>query len=236
MESASPPASRRELNPATKLVAALVAVALGLTLPAWGAGVIAVATVLLAAAAHRLRALAVVFLALLPVQLSAVAINAVFPAGGNRAFGLLTSIRLLAVVLPPSLLFLTTAPDRLLADLEVRGLPPAAAFVVAAALGAVPRMRERAQRVGEALRTRGLDTEGSVAARLRGVAPLGAAMVQGTLAEVEDRTLALEVRGFRSASRRTVLRPPPDSAAERALRAALLAVALAAIATRVWFR
>jgi energy-coupling factor transport system permease protein len=90
--------------------------------------------------------------------------------------------------------------------------------------------------VGEALRTRGLDTEGSVAARLRGVAPLGAAMVQGTLAEVEDRTLALEVRGFRSARRRTVLRPPPDSAAERALRAALLAVALAAIATRVWFR
>ena len=86
------------------------------------------------------------------------------------------------------------------------------------------------------MRARGLDTEGSVAARLRGVAPLGAAMIQGTLAEVEDRTLALEVRGFRSARRRTILRPPPDSGAEQALRWALLVVALATIAIRVWFR
>jgi energy-coupling factor transport system permease protein len=236
MDSDSPPASKRELNPATKLVGALAAVALGLTLPAWGAAVIVVATFLLAAPARRLRALAAVFLALVPIQLSALAINALFPAGGNRAVGLEASLRLLAVVLPPSLLFLTTAPDRLLADLERRGLPSGAAFVVAAALGAVPRMRDRAQRVGEALRARGLDTEGSVAARLRGVVPLGAAMVQGTLAEVEDRTLALEVRGFRSARRRTILRPPPDSGAQQALRVGLLAVALAAIAIRVWFR
>jgi len=236
MESDSHPTVKRELNPATKLVAALAAVALGLILPAWGAGLIVLASFLLAAAARRLRALLLVFLALLPIQLSALAINALFPAGGNRAFGFEASLRLLAVVLPPSLLFLTTAPDRLLADLERRGLSPAATFVVAAALGAVPRMRERAQRVGDALRARGLDTEGSVAARLRGVAPLGAAMIQGTLAEVEDRTLALEVRAFRSARRRTILRPPPDSGAEQALRWALLVVALATIAIRVWFR
>jgi energy-coupling factor transporter transmembrane protein EcfT len=234
MESDSPPSSRPELNPATKLVAALAAVALGLTLPAWGAGLVVVATFLLGVTAHRLRALAVVFVALLPVQLSALAINGLFPAGGNRAFGLEAALRLLSVVLPPSLLFLTTAPDRLLADLERRGLPPAAAFVVAAALGAVPRVRDRAQRVGEALRARGLDTDAGVAGRLRGLTPLGAAMVQGTLAEVEDRTLALEVRGFRSARRRTILRPPPDRAQEQAVRLVLLLVALVAIAARVW--
>jgi energy-coupling factor transporter transmembrane protein EcfT len=234
MESDSPPSSRRELNPATKLVAALAAVALGLTLPAWGAGLVVGATFLLAVTAHRLRALAVVFVALLPVQLSALAINALFPAGGNRAFGLEAALRLLSVVLPPSLLFLSTAPDRLLADLERRGLPPAAAFVVAAALGAVPRVRDRAQRVGEALRARGLDTDAGVAGRLRGLTPLGAAMVQGTLAEVEDRTLALEVRGFRSARRRTILRPSPDRALEQSVRLVLLLVALVAIAARVW--
>jgi energy-coupling factor transport system permease protein len=236
MESDSPPTSRRELNPATKLVAALAAVALGLTLPGWGAGLVVVATFLLAATARRLRALAVVFVALLPIQLSALAINAVFPAGGNRAFGLEAALRLLSAVLPPSLLFLTTPPDRLLADLERRGLPPAAGFVVAAALGAVPRTRDRAHRVGEALRARGLDTEGGVAGRLRGLLPLGSAMVQGTLAEVEDRTLALEARGFRSARRRTILRPPPDRALELAVRVALLVVVLVAIAVRAWPR
>ncbi len=236
MESDSPPPNRRELNPATKLVAALAAVAVGLTLPAWGAALVVVGTFLLAAAAQRLRALAVVFVALLPIQLSALAINALFPAGGSRAFGVEAALRLLSVALPPSLLFLTTPPDRLLADLERRGLPPAAAFVVAAALGAVPRMRDRAQCVGEALRARGLDTEGSVAGRLRGLTPFGAAMVQGTLAEVEDRTLALEVRGFRSARRRTILRPPPDRALEQAIRLLLLLVAAVAIAIRAWPR
>jgi len=236
MESASLPAARRELNPATKLVAALAAAALGLASPAWGAGLIVVATVVAAAKARRLRALAVVFLALLPIQLSTLVINALFPAGGNRAFGLEAALRLLAVALPPSLLFLTTPADRLLADLERRGLPPGAAFVVAAALGAVPGMRDRAQRVGAALRARGLDTDGGVAGRLRGLVPLGAAMVQGTLAEVEDRTLALEARGFRSARRRTILRPPPDSRAQQALRGGLLVVALAAIAIRIALR
>jgi len=44
MESASLPAARRELNPATKLVAALAAAALGLASPAWGAGLIVLAT------------------------------------------------------------------------------------------------------------------------------------------------------------------------------------------------
>jgi energy-coupling factor transporter transmembrane protein EcfT len=236
MESDSLPPSRRELNPATKLVAALAVVALGLTLPPWGAGLVVLGTLLVASLARWLRGLALVFLALLPIQLSALAINAVFPVGGNRVLGLEASLRLLAVVLPPSLLFLTTAPDRLLADLERRGLPPAAAFVVAAALGAVPRMRDRARRVAEALRARGLDTEGGVAGRLRGVAPLAAAMVQGTLAEVEDRTLALEVRGFRSAQRRTILQPPPDSRVEQALRVLLLAIGLGAVAVRVWLR
>jgi energy-coupling factor transporter transmembrane protein EcfT len=236
MGSDSPLTSRRELNPATKLVAALAAVALGLALPAWGAGLIVLATFLLAARTRHLRALAVVFVALLPVQISALAINALFPAGGNRAFGLEAAVRLLSAVLPPSLLFLTTPPDRLLADLERRGLPPAASFVVAAALGAVPRMRDRAQRVGEALRARGLDTDGGVAGRLRGLTPLGAALVQGTLAEVEDRTLALEVRGFRSARRRTILRPPPDRALEHAIRVVLLLVTVVAIAARAWPR
>jgi energy-coupling factor transport system permease protein len=236
MESDSPPTSKPQLNPATKLVAALAAVVLGLTLPAWGAGLVVVATILVAAPARRLRALAVVFVALVPIQVSAVAINALFPGGGSRAFGLEAALRLLSIVLPPSLLFLTTPPDRLLADLERRGLPPAAAFVVAAALGAVPRMRDRAQRVGEALRARGLDTERGVAGRLRGLTPLGAAIVQGTLAEVEDRTLALEVRGFRSARHRTILRPPPDRALEKAIRVLLLLVALLAIAARAWPR
>src|SRR5260221_174169 len=171
-----------------------------------------------------------------PTRRSAGALTALFPAGGSRAFGVEAALRLLSVALPPSLLFLTTPPDRLLADLERRGLPPAAAFVVAAALGAVPRMRDRAQCVGEALRARGPDPEGGAARRLRGLTPFGAAMVQGTLAEGEDRTLALEVRGFRSARRRTILRPPPDRALEQAIRLLLLLVAAVAIAIRAWPR
>ena len=94
-------------------------------------------------------------------------------------------------------------------------------------------MVERAQVIASAQRARGLDTEGSVAARLRGVLPLAGPVVLSSLTEVEERSLALEVRAFGRPGRRHLLWRLPDSSAQFALRAVLLGVLVVAIALRL---
>lgn len=170
------------------------------------------------------RRLAVAVLALLPMAASSPLINTLLPAGGGGVTTAVAALlKLLGVTLPLTLLFATTEPPDLLNDLEDRGLGRRTVFVLGAALAAVPRAQARAVEVIEAQRARGLDTEGSWRWRTRGVLPLVTPLVIGSLAEVEDRALALEVRAFGAPGRRTVLYPLPDSGQQRLGRWAMAA-------------
>ena len=95
-------------------------------------------------------------------------------------------------------------------------------------------MVERASVIASAQRARGLDTEGSVRARLRGVLPLVGPVILSSLTEVEERSLALEVRAFGRPGRRHLLWRIPDSRrpARRPRRRCSLAL-VAAIVVRV---
>ncbi len=94
-------------------------------------------------------------------------------------------------------------------------------------------MVERASVIGSAQRARGLDTEGSVRARLRGVLPLVGPVILSSLTEVEERSLALEVRAFGRPGRRRLLWRLPDSGTQLAARAVLLLALVAAIVGRI---
>jgi energy-coupling factor transport system permease protein len=133
-----------------------------------------------------------------------------------------TLVRLFAISTSIGLFGLTTEPHAFVLDLERRGLSPRFAFVALATLEAVPAMVERAGVIQAAQRARGLDTEGSVVARLRGVLPLVGPVILSSLTEVEERTLALEVRAFGRPGRRHLLWQIPDSTAQLILRAVLL--------------
>jgi energy-coupling factor transport system permease protein len=192
-----------------------------------------VAAALAALRAGRLRRVAVAALALTPVALSSLVVNSLLPAGGGGLAGALAAlIRLLGTTLPPTVLFATTEVDDLLLELEARGLGRRAALVVGTALAAVPRTQARAAEVVEAQRARGLDTEGAWWRRLRGVLPLVAPVVIGSLAEVEERALALEARAFGAPGRRTLLRRLPDSRLQRAARWVLVGLLAAGLALR----
>ena len=114
-------------------------------------------------------------------------------------FAAQTLVRLLAISTSIGLFGLTTDPRAFVLDLERRGISPRFAFVALATLEAVPAMVERAGVIQASQRARGLDTEGSVAARLRGVLPLVGPVILSSLTEVEERSLALEVAGLRPA-------------------------------------
>ena len=127
----------------------------------------------------------------------------------------------------------TLAPDRLVEATVARGWSPTAAYLFAATISAVPALKARAQRIVDAQRCRGLSPRGSLGNRLRALRALAVPLILSALHEVDERALALETRGLVSGARRTALAPPPDRAAERAARWALLFACVAALIWRL---
>jgi energy-coupling factor transport system permease protein len=193
------------------------------------------------------RLVRVSLLLTLPIAISVVLVSVFTRAGTHVLFAIgpfdatvegvdfaaQTLVRLFAISTSIGLFGLTTDPRSFVLDLERRGLSPRFAFVAMATLEAVPAMVERASVIASAQRARGLDTEGSVRARVRGLLPLVGPVILSSLTEVEERSLALEVRAFGRPGRRNLLWRIPDTGAQLTLRAVLLLVLLGAIVARL---
>lgn len=239
----------QSLNPSTKLVIALLEVVAAFALPGWIGPPCVLAVVTATAIGSRVaRDTVRISLAAVPLVVSILAVNLFLLPGATdpilRAgplaptwsglwFGLATSLRLLAFSAAITVAYLTTPMDDLLADLSRRGLGRRAVFVVGAGFGMVPRTLERAGEIMDAQRARGVDTEGHIWRRFRGIVPVAGPLVLGALTEVEERTMALEARGFTAPGRRTLLRVPADSGRQRLLRWAAAATLAALVVLRV---
>lgn len=183
----------------------------------------------------------------LPLALSALLINLFFFPGGQTvlfqlgpvtatAEGLSFAIEILARIAAISgavtLFYLTTKPSELVLDLERRGVPARLAFVANASVQTVPALAERATAIVAAQRARGLDTEGGLVNRFRGILPIVGPVILGSIAEVEERSMALEARAFTRPGRRSLLWSPPDAGWQRLVRWLLLLGFIGLIALR----
>jgi energy-coupling factor transport system permease protein len=195
------------------VVAPLLLIAVGVLLPGAVAGVVRELT-------------RIALLLSLPLAISVVLVNVFFFPGGETVllrigpivataeglrFALEILFRLATISGAIVLFYLTTRPGDLVIDLEARGVSPRLAFVANASVQTVPSMVDRAADIAAAQRARGLDSEGNPWSRLRGLLPLVAPVVLGSIAEVEERTMALEARAFTRPGRRTLLWRPSDS-------------------------
>ncbi|MEA2652770.1 MAG: energy-coupling factor transport system permease protein [Chloroflexota bacterium] len=245
------PSAFHRLNPLTKAtlatVTAVAAVVLGgLVGPIL---LVAAAVILPAIVAGVLpRLIRTALLLALPIALSAFLVNLFFFPGGQTvllrigpivataegmAFAFEILVRILAISGAVTLFYLTTRPADLVLDLERRGVSPRIGFVANASVQTVPAMVDRAGQITAAQRARGLDTEGSLWRRIRGVVPIVGPVILGSIAEVEERTMALEARGFTRPGRRTLLWSPADSRAQGLARWALLTLLIGLIVVRV---
>jgi len=245
------PSAFHRLNPLTKAtlatVTAIAAVAVGGLI---GPAVLVVVAVLLPAVAAGVltRLTRTALLLALPIAVSAFLVNLFFFPGGSTVlfqlgpisatlegfrFALEILARILAISGAVTLFYLTTRPATLVIDLERRGVSSRVGFVANASVQTVPAMVERASQITAAQRARGLDTEGSVWRRVRGIVPIVGPVILGSIAEVEERTMALEARGFTRPGRRTLLWAPPDSGLQAAIRWAMVLGLVALIAARV---
>ncbi len=244
------PSAYHRLNPLTKAVAASVATLAAFVLGGYVGPLLLLAILVVpgAVAAGLLGRLArFSVLISLPIVVSVALVSALTRAGETVLviigpfdvtlegvdFAGQVIVRLFVVAMALGLFGLTTEPRALVTDLERRGFPPRAAFAAAATLETIPAMIERAQTIQAAQRARGLDTEGSLRARIRGVMPLVGPVILSSLTEVEERSLALEVRAFGRPGRRELLWTLPDSGRQRAVRWLLGALFLVIVVGRL---
>jgi energy-coupling factor transport system permease protein len=239
----------RSLAPATKLAIAIAEAVVALGIRGWTGPLVVIAVCAVSAgAAGILRRSVPLVLLSIPLLISILLVNTFLypgatdpivelgplrPTWTGLAAALQATLRVLAFGFSVVVLILTTEADHLIADLERRGLGRRAAFVIGSTLRAIPRTSERAAEITEAQRARGLDTEGRIWRRARGIVPLAGPLVLGALTDVEEQTMALEARAFTAPGRRTILRLFPDSAAQRFLRWAVLVGCLALLAASI---
>lgn len=220
----------RGLHPFTLLTLAAALPAFAWILPApWGSvATLAVAAGLLATLGVRegLRVARVVVFTAAPLWFFLFLLRGIEPSVG-------TGLRLTTMVVASFWLVAVLPPPRLVEAMVARNWPVSAAFLLSATLAAVPALRDRAARLVEAQRSRGLRTRGGLLIRLRALRALALPLVLSALHEVDDRALALETRGLAAGIRRTPLAPPADSLLQRVGRWGLLIACVAVLVGRI---
>ena len=187
---------------------------------------------------------------ILPTLLILFVMQALFLPGGSRiifreVFGLEVTdlsvrfafrnvMRILVMISSFTILLLTTHPSELMSDLTRRGLPGQFAYVVISSLQIIPQMQAKAQTIISAQRSRGLDTQSSFLRRVSGILPLVGPLVFGSFAEVEERAIAIEARGFTSTRSKTFLREISDTPFDRSIRWILIGLVILTLVLRLW--
>lgn len=219
------------LHPFTPFVLVGGVAVLAFLLPAPIGPVALYAAVLVTAVALGMaRAALAAALVTLPLWGFLLLLHVLLPGGEGVESATAQGARLGAVATASLMALRAFRPSRFLDAAAARGWTLHAAYLIVATLQAGPRLRARAAGILEAQRARGLRAGGSPVQRLRALVPLTLPLVLGTLSEVDDRAMALEVRGFGGSDHaRTPLRAERVSPLDRSLRwGTALAIALAA--------
>jgi energy-coupling factor transport system permease protein len=135
-----------------------------------------------------------------------------FSAGGihfyreGLSLAALLIIRLLNMICGFGVVILTTKPDLLVNGLVQTGLSPRIGYVIHSVFRIIPQMVATVNKIKDAQRARGVETEGNLLTRAKALFPLLVPVIMSSLIATKERTMALELRGFGSKGKRTFLK------------------------------
>jgi energy-coupling factor transport system permease protein len=239
------------LHPMTKLALVLFCLVLGLFLPGVWLTYAAFALILIPLAIWAgilPQFLKAVFKTALPIIVSLFLVQGLFWPGGTPIagigplslkqegveFAVRSAGRFIMVVGSFLLLTFTTRPDRLMLALNQRGVPNSIAYIMLSTMQIVPRFQAKANTILDAQRSRGLETEGNLLVRFRALLPLIQPLLLGSIVDIEERAIALEVRAFGRSGSKTSLLVLHDTTLQRVIRLLLILASLAVIAWRIY--
>lgn len=136
-------------------------------------------------------------------------------------------LRVLFIVLPSALLTPSIDPSRLGDHLAQRVRLPARAVVAGtSALQRLDQTVDTWQTIQRARRARGLGLDGGPVPRIRALAASAFALLVVSLRQAAATTVAMDARGFATATRRTWAEPAPWTAGDSTVLAAALGLAV----------
>jgi len=149
-------------------------------------------------------------------------------------FGYLISTRVTVMVSSFIIFLLSTHPSDLMMDLCTRGVPSMLSYIITTSLQIIPQMRIKAQSIIDAQRSRGLETEGRLINRIKALVPLVRPLILGSLVDVEERTIAVEARGFSCPGKKTHLKEIQEIPAEKYIRWFFLLLIIMTVGSHLW--
>lgn len=151
--------------------------------------------------------------------------------GTGYALGL--CLRVLNVLGAFAVLVLTTKPSDLIESLVHKGLSPRIGYILSSVLQMIPQMVASAERIMDAQRSRGMETEGGLGVRMKAFFPLIGPVIMNSLFDIKERALALEVRGFSHYGPKTFLKEQTHAAYETVIQWGLILIIIFAIIWRI---
>ena len=142
-------------------------------------------------------------------------------------------LRVLVMISSFSVLILTTSPDEMVERLIKKGMSPRIGHVILSVLQLVPQMRATTNKITDAQRSRGMETEGSLQTRIKAFFPLMGPVVLNSLNETKERSIALEMRGFGSSTKKTFLNDEKQYPYNKLLAGLIIGIVILGIVWRV---
>ena len=106
------------------------------------------------------------------------------------------AMRVINMVCAFGVLVLTTSPTELVERLQQKGMSPKIGYVILSVLQIIPQLRATYNKIQDAQRSRGMETEGNLAVRVKAFFPLLGPVILNALNDTRERSIALDVRGF----------------------------------------
>lgn len=239
------------LHPLTKLVYVLTCLLIGWLIPGiWSPYIVFLVGIVPVAIIGKVLPQVVqsTIKAAIPFAISLIIVQGLFWTGGTvvrelgpfslKAEGVFFAIRgtgrIILAVSGFLLLNYTTRSDELMLALSQKGLPNSISYVVLSTLQIIPRFQRKANTILDAQRSRGLETEGSFLVRARALLPLIFPLLLGSIVDIEERAIALEVRAFGRSGPKTSLLTLHDTTLQRIVRWLLVLAAMGVIGWRIY--
>lgn len=151
--------------------------------------------------------------------------------------GLITALEIilniLNIIFSVSVLILTTKPSDIADALISKGMSPKLGYIFTSLFMLIPQMSSRIGVIADAQRSRGMEVEGNLFIRIKAFLPLISPVIMSSFTDIRERTIALEVRGFSSKTKKTFLNEFVPSKANKSVFIALILVMASAIIYRI---
>ncbi len=241
-----------DMYPLTKLITAVAVALVSFFMPGfWYGYAVSAICIILAAYCKKLKSFLLVFARLFFFfVLLLICCRSIFYTGGDELFhigavifkrqgffdGLELSSVILAFVSSLMMFTLSTGIEDLMIFMEEKGVPCSVSFIVLSAFQMIPEMSARAKTIQDSQKSRGIETEGNVFVRAKAFLPTLGPLVLSSISDAEEKSLALEARGFNYNASRTKVKTIFDSRAQRFARYFIAFLAVAGIAGGAYFK